>query len=66
MGPRLKVLLSSMLGLVILWLAWRLASSAATNFEDGDQAAAWRDSLLSLGQLSIASGVLWWAWRNRP
>ena len=66
MGPRLRVILSVLLGLVILWLAWRLASSAAANFQAGDQAAGWRDSLLALGQLSVAGGVLWKAWRNRP
>lgn len=66
MGPRLKEFLSTLLGLAILWLAWSFASSAAENFHAGDQAAGWRDSLLALGQLSIAGGVLWKAWRNRP
>jgi hypothetical protein len=66
MGLRLKVLLSTLLGLALLWLAWRFASSAAANFQAGDQAAGWRDSLLALAQLSIAGGVLWKAWRIRP
>lgn len=66
MGLRLRVILSTLISLASLWLAWRLASSAATNFQAGDPAAGWRDSVLALAQLSVAGGVLWEAWRSRP
>ncbi|MDP9765179.1 hypothetical protein [Deinococcus enclensis] len=66
MGPRLSVILSVLLDLAILWLACNLASSAAANFQVGDQAAGWRDSFLALGQWSIAGGVFWKAVRSRP
>lgn len=66
MGPGLRVILASLLGLASLWRAWRLASSAAANFQADNPAPGWRDSVLALGQLSIAGGVLWNAVRNRP
>lgn len=65
MERRMKVLVSMLLGLAILWLALTFASSALANFQVDDQAAGWRDSVLALAQLSIAGGVLWKALRNR-
>ena len=66
MERRLKMILSSLLGLAILWLALTFTLSALANFQAGNQAAGWRDSVLALAQLSIAVGVLRKALTGRP